>query len=389
MPRPTRRAAVGNLLDPRLAEQNQAIKLEQSVSPSPAPQLAGPMVRHRNTYAAHMQFFPADSRASSHSYTNPDYETSSEYSDPGERRRYHTTAAASCAVEDDHTLGADSMAVSEATKLKGVYWPGMDIFDSATPEMRRKRNQKKDRSVVKQLEQNSKEVEAIELIFSPEGSFKRQRRISCSESDDDADFDIKLESPDLARRRPTFAYMDPNIRPQKQGKGAAVTYTGHALYEDHGPSRYRLTHDTRVSRRKRLRVFHDEEDDHVSFSQPTRMSYLTAGFTHPQSQSAVPVTSGYKPLSDPFSFENKENAHPLFHPGVLGNPHGQPNNNYHYAAYMQGPGHDFGYGYAHGHGHGNGFDPTGLLNNYMFTMPHDEDDDEQRTITAPPSPSTE
>ncbi|KAK8202392.1 hypothetical protein IWZ01DRAFT_545929 [Phyllosticta capitalensis] len=34
--------------------------------------------------------------------------------------------------------------VSEASKLKGVLWPCKDIFDSATPETKRKRNQKKD-----------------------------------------------------------------------------------------------------------------------------------------------------------------------------------------------------------------------------------------------------
>jgi hypothetical protein len=113
------------------------IKLEQSPSPSPLP--SGPVLRNRNTFAPHMQYWPTESRASSRSYTNPDYDTSSEYSDPGERRRpsYRYTAAA-CAIDDEPAEMADPMAVSESTKLKGVYWPGMDIFDSATPEMRRK-----------------------------------------------------------------------------------------------------------------------------------------------------------------------------------------------------------------------------------------------------------
>ncbi|MCJ1364265.1 hypothetical protein MMC16_003374 [Acarospora aff. strigata] len=66
----------------------------------------------------------------------------------------------------------------ENSKLKGILWPGMDIFDSATPEMRRKRNQKKDGSVLAQMMINAAEVEPTELIFTPEGHLKKQRAIS-------------------------------------------------------------------------------------------------------------------------------------------------------------------------------------------------------------------
>ena len=48
---------------------------------------------------------------------------------------------------------------NENTKLKGVYWDGMGMFDSATPDMRRKRNQKKATSVVEQLQATSRIVE--------------------------------------------------------------------------------------------------------------------------------------------------------------------------------------------------------------------------------------
>jgi hypothetical protein len=41
----------------------------------------------------------------------------------------------------------------------------MDIFDSATPETRRKRNQKKTTSVILQLQATSEIVTPTELIF--------------------------------------------------------------------------------------------------------------------------------------------------------------------------------------------------------------------------------
>lgn len=71
-----------------------------------------------------------------------------------------------------------SPPLDEATRLKGAVWPGMAIFDSATTEMKRKRNQKKDVSVLDQLEQNSLEVEPTEIIYFPFGYIKKQRRIS-------------------------------------------------------------------------------------------------------------------------------------------------------------------------------------------------------------------
>ncbi|PGG96519.1 hypothetical protein GX51_07791 [Blastomyces parvus] len=66
----------------------------------------------------------------------------------------------------------------EATRLKGILWPGMDIFDSATEQMRKKRNQKKDISILKQMEKTSEDVEATELVFSPGGTLRRERPIS-------------------------------------------------------------------------------------------------------------------------------------------------------------------------------------------------------------------
>lgn len=111
----------------------------------------------------------------------------------------------------------------EGTKLKGVFWPGMDIFDSATPAMKRKRNQKKDGSVLEQMMINSAEVEPTELIFTPEGKLKKQRLITGMV---ESSSPIKEESPKPKRRRsnpkkPALAEINNNYqRLIKLNKGA-------------------------------------------------------------------------------------------------------------------------------------------------------------------------
>lgn len=368
---------MGNLLDPRLSEQ-QTIKVENTIALTPTPQ-PGPVLHHR-VFAPHMQYWNTGSRASSRSYTNPDYETSSEYSDLSERRRYRPTVEESCAIEDDppNAGRADPMAVSESTKLKGVYWPGMDIFDSATPEMRRKRNQKKDSSVVEQLELNSQEVEPTELIFTPQGSFKRQRRISSSVYDDEEDDSIKAESPKLMSTRPALASMDVNVahRTRQFARPPHFPYLTRSSFEDeHSRSDYSYGHGDRAPRRKRaFDIFQDEE---VSFAQPAAFNYLTAGLHRQVSPTPAPALTSYKAFNNPIQFENKENTLPSLHqPAPEQHHHYQPTG-YPFHTYTYGLGHEqHAYQYNH---------PLFLGNGYQS---HIQDDDDQRTITAPASPST-
>ena len=71
----------------------------------------------------------------------------------------------------------DDSAVSDNSKLKGIYWPGMALFDSATPEMRRMRNQKKDGSILAQMKKTSKIVVPDEVIYNTQGEFQRVKDI--------------------------------------------------------------------------------------------------------------------------------------------------------------------------------------------------------------------
>lgn len=68
-------------------------------------------------------------------------------------------------------------AEKEGSKLKGVYWPGMDLFDSATAEMKRMRNQKKDGTALQQMKRSSAGIEPTEWVFNADGEFRRARDI--------------------------------------------------------------------------------------------------------------------------------------------------------------------------------------------------------------------
>jgi hypothetical protein len=68
--------------------------------------------------------------------------------------------------------------VDEMSRLKGVQWPGMDIFDAASDVMKRQRNQKKDASTFKAMEAASCATEPNEMVFSPSGTLRREREIT-------------------------------------------------------------------------------------------------------------------------------------------------------------------------------------------------------------------
>ncbi|KAL4920341.1 hypothetical protein BDW62DRAFT_199062 [Aspergillus aurantiobrunneus] len=113
----------------------------------------------------------------------------------------------------------DKERADEIARLKGVLWPGMDIFDSATEQMKRKRNQKKDESILKMMEKTSLVVEPTELVFSPTGILRKQRVISGNVEDSSP---LKGETPipkkRAARPKRVLSQMDPNAQRGPDGK---------------------------------------------------------------------------------------------------------------------------------------------------------------------------
>lgn len=53
----------------------------------------------------------------------------------------------------------------------------MDLFDSATPEMKRNRNQRKDGSVLEDMMTQSALVPPLEVVWEQDGSFYKMRDI--------------------------------------------------------------------------------------------------------------------------------------------------------------------------------------------------------------------
>ncbi|KAL1905718.1 hypothetical protein Sste5344_008524 [Sporothrix stenoceras] len=72
--------------------------------------------------------------------------------------------------------------VDEVTKLKGVIWPGMDLFDAATIDQKRKRNQRKDDAAISLLKHTSLTVTPTEQVWGPLGDIRKERDIYASPS---------------------------------------------------------------------------------------------------------------------------------------------------------------------------------------------------------------
>ncbi|KAJ5952003.1 uncharacterized protein N7479_010416 [Penicillium vulpinum] len=107
----------------------------------------------------------------------------------------------------------DKARAEEIARLKGVLWPGMDIFDSATLQMRRRRNQKKDGAALQMMIQSSSLVEPNEMVFSPDGTLLTERVITGNVEEYTP---LKGETPIPKRgltrlRAPRLTKADPNV----------------------------------------------------------------------------------------------------------------------------------------------------------------------------------
>lgn len=62
-------------------------------------------------------------------------------------------------------------------ELKGERYDGMAVFDSATPNSKRSRNQRKGPEVLRQMMKNSAEVQPAEMSYHATGEFRGTRDI--------------------------------------------------------------------------------------------------------------------------------------------------------------------------------------------------------------------
>ena len=73
----------------------------------------------------------------------------------------------------------------------------MDLFDSATPEMKRMRNQRKDSNVMRQMKARSAEIEPAEISYFADGEFRASRDIFGPLSDVESPVSVEILSSKL------------------------------------------------------------------------------------------------------------------------------------------------------------------------------------------------
>lgn len=93
-------------------------------------------------------------------------------------RKENTHREQSEKMGSEDNSAVPEVGLTQSPKLKGAHYPGMSLFDSASIEAQRKRNQKKNISIMAQMELNSIEVEPLERIYWPEGNLKKERIIT-------------------------------------------------------------------------------------------------------------------------------------------------------------------------------------------------------------------
>ncbi|MCJ1251577.1 hypothetical protein MMC30_008812 [Trapelia coarctata] len=192
---------------PRMQGSNPTSQKRKAVSPATTPEArpgshTAPRARLSDVAEA------AEAESSLESPARHVYPEPPVFSQPFDAFTHDTSrsTAASHATKKDAVYQSDTEVgeieeldeiISECTKLKGICWPGMDIFDSASPGARRKRNQKKDGSILEQMKANSAVVEPTELIFYSGGQLKKRRYITGQVESSP----IKEESPKPKRQR--------------------------------------------------------------------------------------------------------------------------------------------------------------------------------------------
>ncbi|KAK3329756.1 hypothetical protein B0H66DRAFT_610810 [Apodospora peruviana] len=97
---------------------------------------------------------------------------------PPRYERWETETTTSALASESTEFAEDG----ESSKLKGVRYPGMGLFDSANETQKRMRNQRKDESVLRLMEQTSCGIEPTECIWTEDGELQRRRDIYATPS---------------------------------------------------------------------------------------------------------------------------------------------------------------------------------------------------------------
>lgn len=215
------------------------------------------------------------------------------------------------ATDDTVFEEVDETIVADSSRLKGVFWPGMDIFDSATPEAKRKRNQRKDVSVIEKLEQDSTIVQATENVWSPQGgNLKKTLPITGLPEEDDEFMSSPLKPsprkyPRRQRQRAALAELDG----EQQGTLQTRTRSAYGQLAARDEKLEAQLSYGAGRKKRRIQIHEDEEDaPHHSSSailhHPAPMDLLTQAFPAAHHFPQPHPTFGY-------SVSTQISAHPV------------------------------------------------------------------------------
>ncbi|CAG8950457.1 hypothetical protein HYFRA_00006953 [Hymenoscyphus fraxineus] len=127
--------------------------------------------------------------------------------------------------DDDDEEEKATDPIDSAVKLKGIFWPGMDLFDSATPAMKKRRNQKKEVRVLKNLMAISEEVQPVQVSYFANGEVRESRDIFGPLSDVEDAEPPKGPSPKKRKaRKPAMSNAStnaPKLRAARKTKASA------------------------------------------------------------------------------------------------------------------------------------------------------------------------
>ncbi|KAI4745346.1 hypothetical protein E4T50_04288 [Aureobasidium sp. EXF-12298] len=241
-----------------------------------------------------------------------DQQTPSEVSVMPRKRKIKT--------ETPHTGDIDED--DDTSKLKGIVWPGMSIFDAATPELKKKRNQKKDISVSERLATMSEGVQKDEMIFDSSCSFLKKRSITGQPQPEDDVLpgeEVPSRPPKVKRapRKKTVEDQKPledkkplgdkeastsmksslRAKPKKRGRKQPSIAAATADMQEEDHSQEEAPRKTKRNKRKKAPIDEAEEEGEAqsdvkeaTFEQPAVISHLTSGYQQaPMYVAAAPM----------------------------------------------------------------------------------------------------
>lgn len=240
----------------------------------------------------------------------------------------------------------------------------MDLFDAASEEQRKKRNQKKDSSVLRQLERNASMVEPRETVTSAAGLLLKHRHMDNLENDEPVEGEEPIRIP-TPKRRKTSAPRRPRVKaaakktnkdrkrsqrvietPSKvpSQSAADVTESGSRFSPTEDESREFKLAVQPIERKKRKKNFIVYEDSSPAFggdgaSESIHPTSVNASMNQTQPEQALPfwhidqneIYDPFKLIRERFTsyatfggiFRDKENV-PLLNPHASSAEHVNP-----------------------------------------------------------------